>query len=253
MNRLPPLPTPPPTKANAANNMDAIPRHLRDVLYSTENNNKNDRRPTSSSLYHDNDDSSFSWTAALTTTAVLSLAGMASYGCWTLVKQYGWEGAMNYIWEGDPYPHIRQYLTQLDQLTQQLDQAETILGQLQETRERAQLECIDYHDTTTDYSNNKNIKTAHDQQSVQLLVQTWQDTWKATYYYHQKKRDLATVAGGLSQLLDRTAARIDAVPAASHALVKQRKKALSQRVVQLMEQTDHCIGVLIDDGVQNKK
>ena len=52
------------------------------------------------------------------------------------------EGALNYIWEGDPYPHIRQYLDALASISKQLSDEKLKIYMLQEALEWARLDSV---------------------------------------------------------------------------------------------------------------
>ncbi|KAL7579978.1 hypothetical protein ACA910_004971 [Epithemia clementina (nom. ined.)] len=197
-----------------------------------------------------------------TTLAILAAVGgtvtvVLLYNVWELVQEHGVQGALYYIWEGDPYPpDIRPYMHRLQSLSDRLKQERQSIQALQRALERARQQSSDL--TTTkknEYNNNTTVVEAD--QDCTALITLW------TQYFEDEqsldddattsmsmattsknnKVDLKLTLGGLSHKLDQLAAQIDAVPSSSAgaAIVKQLKKELSTEIVTLMEQADALI------------
>ena len=140
----------------------------------------------------------------------------------TLVQEYGWNGAIRYIWEGEPYPPAIQAL--LDSLSNaeqsRLAQA-AALNAIEEALERARLDSVD------------------DERTTKAVVQRW-----AEYYLPQS---LEKSLAGHSHALDKLAAQVDAVILEGRHYttnnqvvqdIKRRKKLLSEEIVVDMEKCD---------------
>lgn len=148
--------------------------------------------------------------------SAFALVGLSSYWCYRLVRQYGWDGALRYIWEGDPLPRdVRECVDALENASKGLTEQETIILLLEEGLERAHLDTVD--------------ESGH----AAIL-----DAWRTNLPLAQPdiRGDLAKASAALDQL----AADIDQVP--NQETVRPTKKDLSHRVVALMERID----VLID-------
>lgn len=153
---------------------------------------------------------------ASATTAVV-LIGTSSYWLYQCVSDYGWEGTLRYIWEGDPYPdQIRLYLDSLDDVERSLGHEATLLSSLEEGLERARLDSID-------------------DSSPSSILKMWESNTPI--------QDLQMQLAKLSYELDQRAAKVDQVILSDedHVDIKLRKKALSKRIVRLMERTDRLI------------
>eukprot|EP00527_Entomoneis_sp_CCMP2396_P002132 CAMPEP_0198141844 /NCGR_PEP_ID=MMETSP1443-20131203/4779_1 /TAXON_ID=186043 /ORGANISM="Entomoneis sp., Strain CCMP2396" /LENGTH=250 /DNA_ID=CAMNT_0043804715 /DNA_START=163 /DNA_END=915 /DNA_ORIENTATION=- len=179
------------------------------------------------------------WKTTVTVVSILSITGVSAYFFWTLVQQYGLEGARNYIWEGDPYPHIRQYLNALDSISKQLSKEEKQLAILQEALERAQLDSVDQGQT--DEQGDTTLLTAW-QENIQKSRSSMSNN-KIALSFATSAVDLTLILGGLSYKLDQLAAKIDAVPSAQDKIVKKNKKNLSTRIVKLMGLADQLIAL----------
>jgi hypothetical protein len=150
---------------------------------------------------------------ATATTAVV-LLGTSSYWIYHCVSEYGFDGAIRYMWEGDPFPEkIRAYLDVLDDVEQSLEHEVNLLCSLEEGLERAELDCID-------------------DSSPASVLKTWQSNCPI--------QDLQMQLAKLSYELDQYASRVDQVILSDEdqAIIKQRKKAQSKRIVRFMERTD---------------
>lgn len=162
-----------------------------------------------SSSYHDSSSHDRSrWFAVAAVTAVM---GVSAYWFHTLVEQYGFQGAVSYIWEGDPYPDQRDRLDKLEAVKRKMAKPGKLLETLETALERAHLDTIDAADATS-------------------VVTSWQANLRNT--------DLRTRLGMLSSDLDKLAAQVDGVVSDGSTILKDAKKQLSQRLVQLMVRTD---------------
>lgn len=137
-------------------------------------------------------------------------------GVWfrTLVAEYGLEGALNYIWEGDPYPDLRERLDSLRTAERQIEKPEKMLHKLETALERSHLDSIDAAEAAA-------------------VVQQWQANLPSI--------DLRTRLGILSSDFDKVAAQVDSVVASGSDVLKERKRVLSKRLVALMERVDKLI------------
>jgi lysyl-tRNA synthetase class I len=140
----------------------------------------------------------------------------------TLVEEYGWEGALRYLWEGEPYSSSIQVL--LDSLTD-AEKARVIqdarLNAIEEALERARLDSID------------------DARTTKAIVLRWKENYRP--------RHLEITLGELSSILDKLAAQADAVlfsgtDSSNNSRIaqdiKRRKKVLSKQLVLDMERCD---------------
>ena len=167
------------------------------------------------------------------TVAVTSITVTSTYYLYHYVSKYGWEGTFWYIWEGDPYPpNVRDYFHALDDIQEMLQQEQVMLDRLEETYQRAKLDCVDEAaDDTINDAWNANILAA-----------------KNTNGNFNLERTLAM----LSYNLDQCAAQVDAVPSKQHHDLKPRKKALSNQIEQMMQRADVFMGHYQDGQKQQK-
>lgn len=149
------------------------------------------------------------------TTAVAGLSMAYYYFIGPLVSEYGVMGALNYIWEGDPYPNMREQFDALKDVQVKADKQEKVLGKLEEALERSHLDSIDGSESS-------------------LVL----ELWKANL---PKNMDLRTRLGLLSSDLDELAAKVDGCPSQGAEMLKEKKKQASQRIVKLMERVDVLI------------
>ena len=161
--------------------------------------------PRSSSYGH------FRW---FTITAVAGVLGVSIYWFRGLVAEYGMEGALNYIWEGDPYPNLRERIDALQAVEQKIKKPEQVLNKLETALERSHLDSIDTAEAAA-------------------VVQQWQANLPSV--------DLRTRLGILSSDLDKLAAQVDGVVSEGSDVLKEKKKVLSNHLVTLMERVDNLI------------
>jgi hypothetical protein len=147
--------------------------------------------------------------------AIVTITGLSTYWVYRLVQDYGWNGALRYIWEGDPLPHnIRQYTNTLNSASDALDEKDSAISDLEEGLERARLD-------TTDGS------------SPSTILSHWRSNM--VHLEQDLRRHLAKVSFDLDIL----ASNIDQVPTKDE--LRDKKKELSKRIVLLMSRTDRLI------------
>jgi hypothetical protein len=177
---------------------------------------------------------------------IVLVSGSLLYGAAKLVADYGWQGALRYIWEGDPYPsHVRQYLEDLQEMDTTLNHEEIkTLNKLEECLQRAKLDNITDHQAAdpvtivatweqhvmTINKDNDNINSIPPQNLQKILTNLSYnlDCWAT------KIDSISLVEGGSEQYYN-TAAAAAAITITD---LKQQKKNISNRVVQMMERTD---------------
>jgi len=153
-----------------------------------------------------------------------SIAGTALLGASTvwfsyLVHCYGVDGALRYIWEGDPNPeNIREQMEKLSAAEKGLKKQIKTISTLEEGLQRARLDTIDDSDPSS-------------------LLTIWRRNLPANL------QDLRTRLALLSADLDKIASIVDQglPPQEDGEEVRKRKKALSKRVVVVMERVDALI------------
>jgi hypothetical protein len=149
----------------------------------------------------------------------VSIAAAASYMLYHSVSEYGWNGTIMLIWEGDPYTEqAREYLEILDSATRIQERQELEINIIEEALERARLDSVDDKDS---------IST--------------KELWANYYPSHLEK-----VLVGMSDKLDKVAAKVDGVLLSSRLdsapqvfqKIRQKKKLLSKQLVLNMERCD---------------
>jgi len=150
----------------------------------------------------------------------------ASYWIYQTASEYGWDGALRYVWEGDPYtPAIREYLETLENAEKSRIAQEIRINAIEEALERARLDSVDDSARTT-----KEIV----------------NVWILNYLPQNLERSLAEV----SYLLDQLAAKVDGIllstgeeNVSSHVMqdMKRRKRLLSKQLVLDMERCDALV------------
>lgn len=149
----------------------------------------------------------------------VATAALSVWLCKSL-SQYGLEGTVRYIWEGDPYPpEIRDTRTRLEKVERAI-QEECILDRLEESLARARLDSVD---------------------EVTII----EPQWIIAHAPYDLEKDLAKV----SHDLDTFAANVDAVPSHGDAELKMRKKKCSERVVTMMARADFMLALYKQDDV----
>jgi molybdenum cofactor biosynthesis enzyme MoaA len=154
--------------------------------------------------------------------ATLSVATV--YMIHQAVSEYGWEGALNYVWVGDPYDGspVGKYLKVLQEADLSMGKEETRISEIEEALDRARLDSVEVDKNTM--------------KEVVIL-------WMANY------PGLEKALAGLDNKLDKVAAKIDGVllsktNSSSHKVqhkvqeLKKKKKLLSKKLVVDMERCD---------------
>jgi len=158
------------------------------------------------------------------------VAGTAFLGATTiwvsyLVHSYGIEGALRYIWEGDPNPeHIREQAEKLNAAEKALKKQTKAISTFEEALQRARLDTIDESDPGA-------------------IVLVWKRNLPKTL------QDLQMRLAFLSTDLDKIASQIDQVQIDQvfedgderKDEVRTRKRFLSKHAVKLMERADALI------------
>jgi len=140
---------------------------------------------------------------------------VAAYNTYRLVRQHGWQGALYYVWDGDPtLPYLRDRIAVLSSTEEKLEKKQLTISGLEEALQRARLDTIDGADMTD-------------------VRQLW-----AKY---SRSKDLRQKLALLSHDLDQLAATLDRIESANDTSVQAKKKKLSSSVVLLMERTDQLI------------
>jgi hypothetical protein len=181
-----------------------------------------------------NDDRSISWGPILASAVVTATAIGVGIFLLKSVPQYGWEGTMRYIWEGDAYsPELRD-------LADTLEDAE-IARSLQESRIHAMEAALDL----------ARLNSIEGQSSTEI-VKNWVDCFAAEADNGGGGQSLEQVLADVSDKLDKIAAKIDGVALSStmsnnnnKELVERiqlRKKLLSKNIVLDMERCDVLLG-----------
>ncbi|CAB9506072.1 expressed unknown protein [Seminavis robusta] len=156
-----------------------------------------------------------SWRPSFVSLAFTTVAATSTYYLYQCVSQYGWEGTLWLIWEGDPYPPlVRDEFHALRDVEASLDGEAKILDRLEEAYQRAQLDSVDGASSAT-------------------LLEQWNQ--------NLPKRNLDKLMARVNHNLDLFASKVDAVPSNKHADLKPLKKQLSNRIVQLMKRADICV------------
>lgn len=167
-----------------------------------------------------------SWITLATTATTVAAIGFSTFWFYPLLRDYGWDGALRYIWEGDPNPErIRDHVATLNTVAKALTAQEKTMSILEEGLERARLDTID------------------ESGPASILV-----LWRKNL--PNSLRDLRKHLAKVSSDLDKLAAKVDQVPTEDE--VRQRKKDLSKTVVGLMERADAMIAFFksaTDDSV----
>jgi hypothetical protein len=147
--------------------------------------------------------------------AIVTITGLSTYYIYRLVRDYGWNGALRYIWEGDPLPQdIRQYTDTLRNTSYELDEKQAAIFDLEEGLVRARRD------------------TANDSSPAKVLTQ-----WRLNMSY--VKQDLRSYLARISHDLDTLVSNVDQVPTREE--VRRAKKMISRRIVSLMSRTDRLI------------
>ncbi|KAL3794604.1 hypothetical protein ACHAWO_008333 [Cyclotella atomus] len=147
-------------------------------------------------------------------------------------KHRGFRGLIRYIWIGDHLPpSIRKSVNDLDEICHDMMKCEHQLEQIEIMIQRALLECVDGPTTMSTDMNDPNKTNTESKDEIQKQI-------------FQQNPELRKDIGFFSTRLDRLAARIDSVLSYLDDEVKMRRKQLSNKVVELMEELDNMIAML---------
>jgi hypothetical protein len=149
------------------------------------------------------------------------------------VEEYGWEGTLKFIWEGDAYPgHIRHYIDILENAEVERSIQESKIHGMETALELARLDSVD--DDETDHGHSLSKDTV--------------ERWIVNY---SPDGNLERTLVNVSDVLDKLAAKVDGVVLSSSAKddtdtnlmrqIKQRKKILSKVLVNDMERCDALV------------
>jgi hypothetical protein len=150
-----------------------------------------------------------------------------------LVSKNGFEGALRLIWEGSAYrPGIRERMEVLDEIDDGVDQLEHVLLSPLELG----LETALSSGKSPSPSTGRNCSFRHE--------------WEATV--RRAGLDLRKTLAGLSDQLDKFATKVDAVNSAGEPEVKARKKAMSSKLVDMMQRVDHLVHFFATYGLSTE-
>ena len=178
-------------------------------------------------------------TASIATATILSTA-LLLYQKDTIkafyTKHRGYKGILQLIWVGDYLPpKLRKSMNELDKVEVRIVKSDQQLEQIEVLIERARLESVDGSTKLTPRMKNGN-------NNPQPQAQISQE--ELTNRLFQQYPQLRTKIGIFSNKLDTLAACIDDIKSHSDDEVKSRKKALSNRIVALMNSLDGMIATL---------
>ena len=181
--------------------------------------------------------------SATAAAAVVITTGVLIHQRNTITSSYhqhrGIDGILRLLWEGDHLPpHLRQSMDQLEKIEGRMIKSETQLEHIEVLVEKARLDSVDGSTATADADDNNKEDKDKDTLSAEEV--------KASLF--QSNPELRTRIGIFSNKLDTIAAQIDDVKSHSDEEVKQKKKQLSNRIVQLMNEMDGMIASLNLEG-----
>lgn len=147
------------------------------------------------------------------------------------------EGFLRLLWIGDHLPpHLRQSMDTLDNVEEKMGKSGEQLEQIEILVERARLESVDGSNTSSSDADEDEMNS---------------DEVKKQIFQHNP--EMRMKIGIFSNKLDTLAASIDSVKSHSDTEVKQRKKHLSTRIVELMNELDRMIASLNLKAPSNDK
>lgn len=208
-------------------------------------------RTMSSSLWEDTHAGPSSSSTAMTLASVAAAvaAAYAGYEFHRSVRDHGWEGALRYVWEGDPYdPDLREAVDQLEDAEFELRATSRIddrLSGLEESLDDATVTASSAGDDSY------------------LSVRLWNEIWmdhpsntsssgtRSSSSSKTVSLDVGRTLADMSHRLDKIAANVDGIVVLSSSSlssstndsflaqrVKKRKKTLSKSIVSDMERCD---------------
>lgn len=176
-------------------------------------------------------------TQAVTLTAAAGVVAAAAAAAATYyyllrpsIEEYGWEGTLRYIWEGDAYTeHIRQYVDTLEDAEVERSVQESRIHGMETALELARLDSVD-----------------NDRRISKDVVDRW-------IVHYSPDGNLERTLADVSAVLDKLAAKVDGVVLSSSLSsddnadttlmrqIKQRKRILSKVLVNDMERCDALV------------
>lgn len=158
------------------------------------------------------------------TTVLYALAtvtvGCSSYWLYRNIRNYGVEGTLRILWEGDPCTdEERSCLDKIQLIQQKIDTSEAAINILEEGLERAKLDSVDLGDAV----------------DSSMILDSWQKNTSSS--------DLRSEIGLLSYNLDKIAADIDGLAVLEHNDIRKKKKQLSSVIVAMMDRVDQMIAI----------
>ncbi len=180
-------------------------------------------------------------TAAITTATAATLAVVILRKRRAISYFYqshrGINGILRYIWVGDHLPPlIREAMDKLDTVEERMTMAEVQLETIEILIERTLLESVDGPTASSTELNDQDQTKKGDPSETDRY-----DLQKHLFQQHPElKKDIAL----FSNLLDEMAASIDAINSQSDEEVKRRKKGLSNKIVNLMNELDRMMASL---------
>ena len=180
-------------------------------------------------------------TAAIVGTSALATTAVVGTFLYQNVSEYGWEGTVRLIWEGDAYgPQLRQIVDALEQAEVDRSLQESRIYSMEAALDLARLNTVDDGGATGSNVNR--------QQVVEKWIEYFSSSTTGT-----SSLSLERTLADVSDKLDKIAAKIDSLilqKGAEHdhfnsnlvKRIKQRKKLLSKSIVLDMERCDVLLG-----------
>jgi hypothetical protein len=174
---------------------------------------------------------SFNRPSALIGVAATAVTAAASYLIYQAVSQYGWNGTLWYVWEGEPFsPRVRASMETLEQAGQKLHILENLIDAIElysyfqrhEAASESAPRLLDSIDDDSEYSS----------ALIKEIGRVW---WMADF----SPPTLKTTLIKLKYTLDKLAAKVDGVPPChGQQDLKRRKRVLSKQIVLAMKRAD---------------
>ncbi|KAG7370259.1 hypothetical protein IV203_028005 [Nitzschia inconspicua] len=187
--------------------------------------------------YYDNkknESSSNWWVPAIASTVVAVTVLGAGIVLYKTTKDYGWEGTLRYLWEGDVYsPELRHLVDTLEDAEIERSLQESRVHALEAALDLARLNSVDG-------------------QSSKEILRAWVDCFAAETA--TGSASLERTLADVSDKLDKIAAKVDGIVLSGSAMsysssnkdlvdrIKARKKLLSKSIVMDMERCDVLMG-----------
>lgn len=168
--------------------------------------------------------------ATLAAVTIISIVG--TYATTNLISKYGLGGLLRLIWEGDHLsPEVRDAVDTLEDLEKRLlPKRKRDLNKIRLQIERAKLDSVDGGDENLSSDETTSFKSPNEERG-QLQNDIILMTSPAI------KKDISM----LSHNLDTLVAKIDSVQSHGNLEVKERKKKLSNLLVEMMRDVDELI------------